>query len=631
MTSGATSTSFGTANLEQTPAFTHDDENRERTTLTVQEILSIESDLHGITAGVAGLSVGGPLPSSSCSDANTYGEQSHKQDVSSILADEHTSPEVRAQLTAASASSIRALDDALAQLPQPQTLAYYEALLRCPEEITPEIKLQFLQREDFNAQLAAVRLALHWRLRLEYFTPHRAFLSMTLAGAMADDVQDMVQYSMHQLLPVTDTAGRAIIYADPQRMNAGLPNYKLEQEQRVMFYLCCVASQNPTMRQNGFVVLGDVHNLGRKQFHPKLAQTFGLMDQAFALRGRGAHFCHPSAVAYYLIAPVTKHVAGRFMRQRFLMHRGTTEEVLDILKGYCMPRNCVPTELGGDVKLDMVQWALDRMQSEDSKGTSMENSAATSSAAWATSDVNMQDQPDGEILGAPTPGSMYTASLGVASSFSSGPISRLVNDAADAGTGNVEQKRRTDSFDEALDEFDAVVSSAFVKDSSTPDIDDAADLGTKGLGENGLKRFTSQTPTGSLDSFDEAISELPGIGKGGVGHVVATSFNNRIRDNTGTPLTEKAPSKEKKRKIGTKLGNVSDPRMTRAVEIRMLSNNTTSLHDALVQGGFVFTENGDGELVDAEDGTKLSQRKNNLCRRIRLAKKQKEESEKKEA
>ena len=157
MTSGATSTSFGTANLEQTPAFTHDDENRERTTLTVQEILSIESDLHGITAGVAGLSVGGPLPSSSCSDANTYGEQSHKQDVSSILADEHTSPEVRAQLTAASASSIRALDDALAHLPQPQTLAYYEALLRCSNEITPEIKLQFLQREDFNAAVLIAR------------------------------------------------------------------------------------------------------------------------------------------------------------------------------------------------------------------------------------------------------------------------------------------------------------------------------------------------------------------------------------------------------------------------------------------------------------------------------------------
>ena len=128
----------------------------------------------------------------------------------------------------------------------------------------------------------------------------------------------------------------------------------------------------------------------------------------------------------------------------------------------------------------MVQWALDRMQIEDSKGTSMGNGAATSSAASATSAVHMQDQRDrryGEMLGASTPGSMYK--LGFASSFSSGPISQLVNDAAN--TGSVERKRRADSFDEALDEFDAVVSSAFVKHSSTPDIDDAADLATKGL------------------------------------------------------------------------------------------------------------------------------------------------------
>ena len=72
----------------------------------------------------------------------------------------------------------------------------------------------------------------------------------------------------------------------------------------------------------------------------------------------------------------------------------------------------------------------------------------------------------------------------------------------------------------------------------------------------------------------------------------------------------------------SKLGRKGDPRMHRAVAAR-LENPNLSLFDALKEGGFEYPNNDidDGTMVDAENVT-LGQRKNQLSRRLRLARKQ---------
>ena len=57
----------------------------------------------------------------------------------------------------------------------------------------------------------------------------------------------------------------------------------------------------------------------------------------------------------------------REFRLRFRLHNGTVNEVLRALEGYCLPREKVPTELGGEVNLDMNQWVLNRMSIESSR------------------------------------------------------------------------------------------------------------------------------------------------------------------------------------------------------------------------------------------------------------------------
>ncbi|KAG7337693.1 hypothetical protein IV203_008995 [Nitzschia inconspicua] len=70
----------------------------------------------------------------------------------------------------------------------------------------------------------------------------------------------------------------------------------------------------------------------------------------------------------------------------------------------------------------------------------------------------------------------------------------------------------------------------------------------------------------------------------------------------------------------SKLGRKGDPRMHRAVTARLEDPNLT-LYEALKIGGFDYPTNDDSSLIDSEKVT-LGQRKNQLSRRLRLARKQ---------
>ena len=74
---------------------------------------------------------------------------------------------------------------------------------------------------------------------------------------------------------------------------------------------------------------------------------------------------------------------------------------------------------------------------------------------------------------------------------------------------------------------------------------------------------------------------------------------------------------------GPKIGRKGDPRMHRAVAARM-ENPDMSLFDALREGGFHYASDDDPNIVDNENIT-LGQRKNQLSRRLRLAKKEQQQ------
>ena len=70
--------------------------------------------------------------------------------------------------------------------------------------------VDFLRSENGNPQAAAERLVDYWRIRREIFGRQRAFLPMTLQGAMAEDI-DVLKTGVIVLLP-PDKHGRPVLF-----------------------------------------------------------------------------------------------------------------------------------------------------------------------------------------------------------------------------------------------------------------------------------------------------------------------------------------------------------------------------------------------------------------------------------
>jgi hypothetical protein len=98
--------------------------------------------------------------------------------------------------------------------------AYTLALELVPHLVHRESNARFfLQCEKLNPWAATKRLLQYWQIRLELFGPSRAFLPMTLQGAMAGDDQ-YLRKGFCYLQPRPDRCGRTVLFYDRIRSNS---------------------------------------------------------------------------------------------------------------------------------------------------------------------------------------------------------------------------------------------------------------------------------------------------------------------------------------------------------------------------------------------------------------------------
>ena len=316
--------------IDLAPAFTMQDENREMASLTEHDIVSSQSDLRGNTSGTKGTAQ---------DSAMSLGDR----DVSHLL-----SP----------------LQKALSSLPASKTQAYRRAEVECPEQLSPERKAIFLEREDSNTDHASRRLARYWEYRSSLFGD-LSYQPMTLSGAMKEEARNLATRKVFQLMPVKDTSGRAIIFISPDRRN--FAEYSVRQEAQALWYLLEVSMEDPAVRRAGVVIVVDGRNLQKKHYSRKMKLLVQVMGSVMPVRVRGIHLCYPSKVAYFVMYPVLKQILGRHFRLRFKMHFGTQEKVLrDLAEGYCLPTDRLPVELGGTIALSMDQFLANRIALESS-------------------------------------------------------------------------------------------------------------------------------------------------------------------------------------------------------------------------------------------------------------------------
>ena len=470
--------------LEMLPKFTDQDARRDLATLTIDDIVKLQADLTGmqtVTSGMSGLNIGG-TSLSGVNEINATGQQSNQL--------------------------LEALDREIMKLPPSATDAYRQALAKCPGEVSVERRKLFLECEEGNPFLAAQRITKYWRFRLDTFGSDKSFLPMTLTGAMADELMPMADRRVVQLLPCTDGAGRAIIYM--RLANREFSIYSLDQEVMTLFYIVETIVATNQGRDRGLVLCIDGRDTSRKHYTRKFPKYAHLFDNTFPVRLRAFHICHPSNVLFYIIHPIVKRFMPKHVRLRVKMHNGTMSEVLQRLSEYNLTPDCIPTELGGNVILDMNQFLMNRMVAEA-----------------AAVGIHLESAGQG-------------------------------TDATSRAVGHAEVEALPSKRPRSADGIDTMRSSA-----SPP----------------------------AMSSVSSAQSQPSPIGD-----VIGSSASSG-------PVKSKKPPRKAKR---TGQRNVVDPRMALAVKAKQ-SDPDMKLYDALVAGGFVFTEDPDEREMYDQDGTSLTQ------------------------
>lgn len=384
------------------PVFTYQDEEREIASLTMHEMVRINADLLGVTPH-------GSRRGAASEDGN--GTPTTRPHRSGSFASQST-----VSTTHDPESTLGRLELTLKMVPADRVSAYRRAEVDCPDQVTDERKMASIRREDGNVALAAARLARYWQFRLDAFGEDRCFQPLTLAGAMIDEVVPMMNHRIFNVLPVTDTAGGAIVFVDMTKRDYAI--YSEKQEIRVYLYILETIVQDRRLCRRGITFLSTGKHSEKKHFSRKFAQLRREAENCSPIHVRAVHLCHPSTMMNYVIYPIMKYFMPPDFRLRFRLHNGSEKEVLRALEGYCLPRDRVPTELGGDVLLDMNQWVLDRMTIESARMSTPVLPAATvavpaagvaGSSAAKTNDKKRRRKNDGEKEGSRSKSSAKSA------------------------------------------------------------------------------------------------------------------------------------------------------------------------------------------------------------------------------
>ena len=100
-------------------------------------------------------------------------------------------------------------------------------------------------------QLAVKRYVKYWERRVAVFGPEKAFLPLTLEGALRDD-HYALQAGFFRLTGTQGVGGRSIIFCDPTRQDF---KYTQDSMLRAIWYTFHAALENEDTQKRGFIFI----------------------------------------------------------------------------------------------------------------------------------------------------------------------------------------------------------------------------------------------------------------------------------------------------------------------------------------------------------------------------------------
>jgi len=139
-------------------------------------------------------------------------------------------------------------------------------------------------------------------------------------------------------------------------------------------------------------MLGDIKEMRLRHFNPKrILAMLKSGENDFPIRLQSLDLCNPMVI-YPFVAPVVKAMLSLRLRQLLMVHRGTSEMVLESLNACSLPNYGIPTNLGGNLDVSLEAFVRARLTIEGSGGAEDVDISSNSSI----SDVSMMSQSDME-------------------------------------------------------------------------------------------------------------------------------------------------------------------------------------------------------------------------------------------
>mmetsp|Transcript_15942 Transcript_15942/g.24826 ORF Transcript_15942/g.24826 Transcript_15942/m.24826 type:complete len:313 (+) Transcript_15942:73-1011(+) len=216
------------------------------------------------------------------------------------------------------------IEEELEQIPVEDKIEYEEALIHVPELVESESSvMKFLQKQNYNVQAAARNLVSYWEIRVKVFGRDRAFLPMTLGGAMQDEF-DALSTGFFQILG-TDAHGRAILFHEKPRANP--QRHHRNSLLKCVFYILHVATSDLQIQKKGAVLINNFGTATMKDFDRLYAKTCADIGIWGTVQVKALHIPNSRnwLIPASLITPVMLAVISKYFRVRRNMYSSVEE------------------------------------------------------------------------------------------------------------------------------------------------------------------------------------------------------------------------------------------------------------------------------------------------------------------
>lgn len=252
-------------------------------------------------------------------------------------------------------TSFEKLDFEIEQISENSKVAFLEAQKHCPEYVKSKaFRLMFLRCERFEPTKTARRLVKYWEEKLRYFGPEKAYHPITIDDLQEEDIEILKSGAFVPIMN-KDRYGRPIFFADSTKWK--IEYSKRDSMVRALFYVVHSMLEDESAQRKGVVTLSTTRQrLQMRHFDRRLYKMLiSIASDVMPVRNVAFHHVVRGGVAK-LVLPYVMSMIGQHRRLRYARHEGYSHDILSELKGFGIPVDCVPREVGGAYHHDLEVW-----------------------------------------------------------------------------------------------------------------------------------------------------------------------------------------------------------------------------------------------------------------------------------